>query len=220
MAHADRVGPQGKPHGGENRTPGPVTSMPTDEIYERYLRRAITEINDLGDELARAAGADGVTVLGSGHPLADVFLLKFSPQPAEITEGVAFFGRSGDAVKKSLQRLGVDLMSVYGTNCLKLAGATVTEEQAHGWLTRELHTVGPKVIVVMGEEAIDFLNGAGFPLAERIEPRHGEVQPFTATMAAIVTPDIDASLDETGTKTRFWNAFKAVGPWWAELPPY
>lgn len=220
MAYADRSGPQGKPGGGENRTSAPVTAMPTDEIYERYLKRAITEINDLGEELARAAGTEGIPVLGSGHPLADVFLLKFRPQPAEITEGVAFFGRSGEAVKKSLQRLGVDLMSVYGTNCLKLAGATATEEQAHAWLARELHTVGPKLVVVMGEEAVDFLNATGFPLAGQIDVRHGEVQQFTATTAAIVTPDIDASLDETGTKTRFWSAFKAVGPWWAELPPY
>jgi hypothetical protein len=29
-------------------------SVPTDEIYERYLRKAISEINELGDELARA----------------------------------------------------------------------------------------------------------------------------------------------------------------------
>ena len=33
-------------------------------------------------------------------------------------------------------------------------------------------------------------------------------------------PDIDASLDEQAAKTAFWNAFKALGPWWAELPPY
>ena len=36
----------------------------------------------------------------------------------------------------------------------------------------------------------------------------------------IVVPDIDASLDEQPAKTRFWNAFKQLGPWWAELPPY
>jgi uracil-DNA glycosylase family 4 len=198
-----------------------VTSLPTDEIYERYLKRAITEINDLGDELARAAGADGIPVLGSGHPLADVFLLKFGPQPAEINEGVAYFGRSGEAVKKSLQRLGVDLMSVYGTNCLKLAGAAATEEQAHAWLTRELHTVDPKLIVVMGGEACSFLDALELPLSDRLDAaREGEIQRYTATIAAIVTPDIDASLDETGAKTRFWNAFKAVGPWWSELPPY
>jgi hypothetical protein len=35
-----------------------------------------------------------------------------------------------------------------------------------------------------------------------------------------VTPDIDASLDEQAAKTRFWNAFKTLGTWWAELPPY
>ncbi|MBA3717518.1 MAG: uracil-DNA glycosylase, partial [Actinobacteria bacterium] len=33
-------------------------------------------------------------------------------------------------------------------------------------------------------------------------------------------PDVDASLDEQAAKSRFWAAFKAVGPWWSELPPY
>ena len=94
-------------------------SVSTDEIYERYLKKAISEINELGDELARAGDELRVPVVGSGHPLADIMLLKFSPQPAEIQEGVAFFGRSGQAVLKSLQRLHVDPMSVYGTNCLK-----------------------------------------------------------------------------------------------------
>ena len=69
-------------------------------------------------------------VLGSGHPLADVFLLKHSPQPAEVQEGVAFFGRSGQAVLKSLQRLNVDPLAIYGTNCFKLAGGD--EDEARG----------------------------------------------------------------------------------------
>jgi hypothetical protein len=80
----------------------------TDEIFEKYLQKAIAETNELGDEIARAAGEGQVPVLGSGHPLADVFLLKHSPQPAEVQEGVAFYGRSGQALLKSLQRLNVD----------------------------------------------------------------------------------------------------------------
>ena len=52
----------------------------SDEIFEKYLQKAISETNELGDEIARAAGAR-VPVLGSGHPLADVMLLKYSPQP-------------------------------------------------------------------------------------------------------------------------------------------
>ena len=66
-----------------------------------------------------------------------------------------------------------------------------------------------------------FVNGLGFPLGDPIDAtRVGELQQFTPTIEALVTPDIDASLDEQGAKTRFWNAFKALGAWWAELPPY
>ena len=61
----------------------------TDEIYERYLQKAIVEINDLAHEVAQAGGGTRVPVVGSGHPLADVMLLKFRPQPAEVQEGVA-----------------------------------------------------------------------------------------------------------------------------------
>ena len=53
-----------------------------------------------------------------------------------------------------------------------------------------------------------------------VAPALGELQRFTPTIEALVVPDIDLSLDEAPAKTAFWNAFKAVGPWWAELPPY
>ena len=195
----------------------PVPAVPTDEIYERYLQKAITEINELGDEIAQAA-APAVPVLGSGHPLADVFLLKYRPQPSEVQEGVAFYGRSGQAILKSLQRLRVDAMAVYGTNCLKFDGAS--EDDARPWLTRELHIVDPKIVVVMGEEALRFLNELEFPLADPLAARSGERQRFTATTEGLYTPDVDLSLDEQAAKTGFWNAFKPLGSWWAELPPY
>jgi uracil-DNA glycosylase len=190
----------------------------TDEIFEKYLQKAIAETNELGDEIAHAAGEGQVPVLGSGHPLADVFLLKHEPKPAEVQEGVAFYGRAGQALLKSLQRLRVDPLAVYGTNCLKFAGGD--EEESRPWLTRELHIVQPKLIVVMGEPALAFLNSIEFPLADPLEPKPGELQRFTPTIQALFVPDIDESLDEAPAKTRFWNAFKALGPWWAELPPY
>lgn len=189
----------------------------TDEIYDRYLKKAIAEINELGDEIAHAA-VGVVPVVGSGHPLADVFLLKYEPRASELQEGVAFYGRAGQAILKSLQRLRVDPMAVYGTNCLKLVGQA--EEEAIPWLTREFHIVQPKLIVVMGEQALGFLNALRFPLAGEVEPKPGELQRFTPTIQALYVPDIDASLDEQPAKTAFWNAFKALGPWWAELPPY
>jgi uracil-DNA glycosylase len=194
-------------------------SVPTDEIYERYLKKAISEINELGDELARAGDELRVPVVGSGHPLADVMLLKFSPQPSEIQEGVAFFGRSGQAVLKSLQRLHVDPLAVYGTNCLKFG--TEDPADAAAWLTQELHIVQPTLVVAMGDRTVAFVNDLEFPLSDRLDAEAGgTMQRFTPTMQALVTPDIDEALDEAPAKTAFWNAFKALGPWWAEQPPY
>jgi uracil-DNA glycosylase len=193
-------------------------TVATDEIYEKYLQKAITEINALGDEVAQAATGTRVPVVGSGHPLADVFLLKYAPRASELQEGVAFYGRAGNALLKSLQRLRVDPMAIYGTNCLKFADGD--EEESRPFLLRELHIVQPKLVVAMGEQSVAFLNSVEFPLARTVGAIEGELQPFTPTIEALVTPDIDESLDEQPDKTRFWNAFKALGDWWTSLPPY
>ena len=165
----------------------PLSPAPTDEIYEKYLQKAITEINELGDEISKAAG-DRIPVLGSGHPLADVFLLKHRPQAAEVQEGVAFYGRAGQALLKSLQRLHVDPLAVYGTNCLKFADQP--EAEARPWLERELHIVQSKLVVIMGDEALAFLNGLEFPLADTLEAKLGELQRFVL-IAHVETNRID-----------------------------
>ena len=194
-----------------------ASTVTTDEIYERYLRKAITEINRLAHEIAQAA--DGAPLaLPTGHPLANIFLLKYGPQAQELQEGVAFHGRAGNALIKSLQRLHVDPMEVYGTNAVKFAGADLGVSAE--WLRRELRIVEPKLVVVMGEDALEFLNGVEFPLAQPLEAKVGDLQRFTPTIEALAVPDIDSALDEAPAKTAFWNAFKAVGPWWAALPPY
>ena len=193
-------------------------TVANDEIYEKYLQKAITESNALGDELAHAAGGARVPVLGSGHPLADVFLLKYAPQAAELQEGVAFYGRAGNALLKSLQRLHVDPMAIYGTNCLKFAGGD--EEESRPYLLRELHIVQPKLVVAMGSSALDCLNAVRFPLSRELKPAEGELQELTPTIQGLVTPDIDQSLDEQPAKTAFWNAFKVLGEWWSQTPPY
>ena len=192
--------------------------VPKDELFEKYLQKAITEINDLGHEIAAAGDEPRAVVLGSGHPLADMMMLKYDPKPAELQEGVAFFGRSGQAILKSLQRLHVDPMAIYGTNCLKLAGED--EAEALPYLLRELHIVQPRLLVVMGEQALRFVNDLNFPLGEKLELSLGTLQRFTPTIEVLYCPDIDASLDEQAAKTAFWKSFKLIGPWWAEQPPY
>lgn len=198
----------------------------SDEIYERYLARAIKAINALGDEIAERDGdaeATGVAVLGSGHPLADIMLLKARPQAAEIQEGVAFFGRAGNAILKSITRVGIDPLTIYGTNCAKRPEDDLEDPKgpAVGFLLREIQITEPKIIVCMGEETAEFLNRVKVPLAQPIDAALiGEVQQLTPTIEALVTPDIDESLDEESSKRRFWKAFQELGRWYSALPPY
>ena len=105
-------------------TAKPLGGMPAtdDEIREKYLERAIRELNEFTRDLQGCSSCPRgnlMPVLGSGHPQADVFLLKYAPAPSEIEEGVAFYGRSGSALMKSLRRLDIDPLAVYGTLCVK-----------------------------------------------------------------------------------------------------
>ena len=78
----------------------------------------------------------------------------------------------------------------------------------------------PRLIVAMGERALETLNEIDVPLASTLEARLGEVQRFTPTIDALCVPDIDESLDSEESKREFWAAFRALGDWYSDLPPY
>lgn len=196
-----------------------------DEIQDAYLRRAIAEIGALNDDIvacARCRPDDVLPVMSSGSPQAEIMLVKWSASLAERQEGVAFFGRAGTAILKSVQRLGMDPLDLYGTLCVKCTHQAPDRaaEVCPPWLVRELQIVLPKLVVPMGERALEALNGLGFPLSEPLRPEPGVVQRFTPTIEAIYVPDIDESLDEQGAKRAFWAAFRAVGDWYEAQPPY
>jgi uracil-DNA glycosylase family 4 len=200
----------------------PVTD---DEIREKYLERAIRELNALTREALECPHCPRgnlMPVLGSGHPQADVFLMKFSARPAEVEEGVAFYGRSGSALMKSLKRLGIDPLAVYGTLCVKcpVADPALADPACIGRLVEELAVVSPKIVVAMGEDALTVLNDLDVPLARPVEARMGELQRLTPSIEALVVPNIDEALDDEDSKRAFWAAFKVLGQWYADLPPY
>jgi uracil-DNA glycosylase len=196
-----------------------------DEIQEKYLERAIRELNDLTHRLqdcSHCPRGNLMPVLGSGHPQADIMLLKFAPTAAEIEEGVAFYGRAGNALRKSFRRLNIDPLVVYGTLCVKcpvsdpsLAGGECIER-----IVEEIAIVQPKIVVVMGEPALETLNDMDVPLSRELEPDVGSIQGLTPTIDALYVPDIDESLDSEESKRDFWSAFRALGDWYADLPPY
>lgn len=196
-----------------------------DEIREKYLERAIRELNQLTRDIQgceHCPRGDHMPVLGSGHPQADIMMLKFAPVPSEIEEGVAFYGRAGSALMKSFKRLGIDPLAVYGTVFVKcpVADTDLSAPECRARVLEEISIVAPRIIVVMGEEALEELNALGVPIAATIEATPGELQRMTPSCDALYVPDIDRSLDEEGAKRDFWRAFKSLGDWYADFPPY
>jgi uracil-DNA glycosylase family 4 len=161
-------------------------------------------------------------VLGSGHPQADIFLLKSAPKPAEIEEGVAFYGRAGTALMKSFKRLDIDPLTVYGTVFVKcpVADTDLSAPECRARVLEELAIVQPRIVVVMGEEALAELNDLDLPLGRPVVAEPGKVQHLTPSCEALYVPDIDRALDEEDAKRQFWAAFRSLGEWYAEFPPY
>jgi uracil-DNA glycosylase len=210
---------------GPKKRQGAVSSITDDEIREKYLERAIRELNELGRDLAACQDCPRGNVMpvqGSGHPQADIFMLKRAPTSSEIEEGVAFYGRAGNALMKSFKRLAIDPIVVFGTLCVKcpMTDPTHASEACMARVAEEIAIVQPRMVVVMGEEALAVLNGLELPLSEEIDPREGEIQRLTPTTDALFVPDIDDSLDTDDAKQRFWSAFRVLGEWYDGLPPY
>jgi hypothetical protein len=123
---------------------------------------------------------------------------------------------------KSFKRLGIDPLAVYGTVFVKcpVGDSDLSAPECRARVLDEIAIVQPRIVVVMGEEALEELNLLGVPLAREIEARPGELQRLTPACDALYTPDIDRSLDEEGAKRDFWAAFRSLGEWYADFPPY
>lgn len=212
---------------GDSGLPSNPASVPItdDEIREKYLERAIRELNSLARELQgcpHCPRGQLMPVLGSGHPQADIFLVKYAPRPSEVEEGVAFYGRAGTALMKSLKRLAIDPLAVYGTLCVKcpVLDPSLADPACIAHLLQEVSIVSPKMIVVMGADALAVVNELQMPLSRQLDAEPGVIQPFTPSIEGLYVPNIDEALDEESAKRGFWAAFRVLGQWWADLPPY
>ena len=119
-------------------------------------------------------------------------MLKFAPRPSEIEEGVAFYGRAGSALMKSFKRLGIDPLAVYGTVFVKcpVADTDLSAPECRARVLDELAIVQPRIVVVMGEEALDELNGLGVPAGgrgRRRSPARSRSSPRAATRSTCRT---------------------------------
>ncbi len=135
---------------------------------------------------------------------------------------MAFYGRSGSALMKAFKRLSIDPLAVYGTLCVKcpVGDPALADPACVERVLEEIAIVQPKMVVVMGADALAALNQLDVPLARPLEATAGVVQTLTPAIDALYVPNIDDSLDEREAKQAFWDAFRALGDWYASLPPY
>src|ERR1019366_2085551 len=115
-------------------------------------------------------------------------------------------GRTGNALMKSLKRLAIDPLAVYGTLCVK---CPVPDP-----------ALADPACVARLADALAVINELDLPLAQELTASPGELQQFTPTIEALYVPNIDDSLDEDKAKREFWSAFRVLGQWWEDLPPY
>ena len=94
------------------------------------------------------------------------------------------------------------------------------EERTVEQLPERCQNCGATLTDAEKQTALEKLNGLRMPLSREVEAREGEVQAFSPAIDALYVPDIDRSLDEEGAKQRFWQAFRMLGRWYDELPPY
>ena len=71
----------------------------------------------------------------------------------------------------------------------------------------------------MGEDALTRAQRPRHP-ARRAGPATPGGPALTPSIDALYVPNIDEALDEEASKRAFWRAFKVLGEWYADLPPY
>ena len=89
---------------GQGERPSNSIAVPAtdDEIREKYLERAIRELNQLTRDIQDCDACprgNVMPVLGSGHPQADIFLLKYAPTVSEISVRIVAAASSSVTVR-------------------------------------------------------------------------------------------------------------------------
>ena len=163
-------------------------------------------------------------VLGSGHPQADIFLRQVLRRgPRRSRRASRSTGAPGNALMKSLKRLSIDPLAVYGTLCVKcpVPDPALADPACVAGCVEEIAIVSAEDRRGDGaRRAWRSLNELDVPLGARAPPAPGELQRLTPSIEALYVPNIDESLDEESAKREFWAAFRVLGQWWADLPPY
>lgn len=127
-----------------------------------YMNKA-KELEKLEQEIAEDKSLplrEANLVFGEGNPEAEVVFIGEAPGFHEDRQGRPFVGRSGQLLERLMEGVGWKRADVYITNILKRRPPNnrdplPNEVELHKpYLTRQIQTINPKVIVPLGRFAL------------------------------------------------------------------
>jgi uracil-DNA glycosylase family 4 len=123
--------------------------------------------------------AANVCISGRGPSPASVLVVGRSPSPQDDVEGQCFTGKEGVLLRDMLTQSGFTLSNVRFTNAVRCKSAGIMKPSpeainaCHNYLKEEIHEVQPKIIIALGDTALQSLcklsgvstkRGQSFPL--------------------------------------------------------
>ncbi|MGB3346593.1 MAG: uracil-DNA glycosylase family protein [Candidatus Humimicrobiia bacterium] len=183
------------------------------ELYKLYYDKAEYEMNEIRSDIKGCnlcfPENSKIKVFGSGHPMADLFIVKSTFTKREGDSNIAFFGKSGNAIKKSCEKLNYDYSNLYGTDVVKCFVSEEIRERCFKncskFLKLEILTCQPKLILSMGELATRTFNLIRMEDDEEIEFYPGNIYTLWLEIKVLVTNDLVKSFYDLEAKRQVWN---------------
>jgi len=183
------------------------------ELYQLYYDKAEYEMNEIRADIKNCdlcfPENSKIKVFGSGHPMANLFIVKSTFTKREGDNNIAFFGKSGDAIKKSCEKLNYDYSNLYGTDVVKCFVSEEIREKCFKncskFLKLEILTCQPRIILSMGELATRALNLIKMEDDEEIQFLPGNVYNLWLEIKILVTGDLVKSFYKLKEKRQVWK---------------
>lgn len=140
------------------------------------MKRKEQKLTDIAREIAACAicpqGKSGLPVPGEGSADAKVVFIGEAPGKTEAKTGRPFVGRSGKFLREQIKAIGLKEEDVFITSPVKYLpdrGTPTPKDIAHGriHLMKQLHTIDPGIIVLMGSVAAQGVLQEKIPVAKK-----------------------------------------------------
>lgn len=155
-------------------SPRPAPETPKAAAPPRAFRATLKEVREeLGDcRRCKLSRSRGHLVFGEGSPQARLLFVGEGPGEDEDRQGRPFVGAAGQVLNNLIQKLGLVREEVYIANIVKCRPPQNRDPQPDEiasclpFLEKQIRSIKPQVIVILGKVAAHALLGAKTPITK------------------------------------------------------